>query len=55
MRTATRTTSALVAGLALDAWAAAAFDREEIRSGRGDQWIAGGALATAATSLRRPA
>jgi len=55
MRTATRTTSALVAGLALDAWAAAAFDREEIRSGWGDQWIAGGALATAATSLRRPA
>ena len=40
--------AALVAGLALYAWAAAAFDRAEIRSGRGDQWIAGGALAIAA-------
>ena len=40
--------AALVAGLALYAWAAAAFDRTEIRSGRGDQWIARGALAIAA-------
>jgi len=40
--------AALVAGLALYAWAAAGFDRAEIRSGRGDQWIAGGALAIAA-------
>ena len=40
--------AALAAGLALYAWAAASFDRAEIRSGRGDQWIAGGALAIAA-------
>jgi tellurite resistance protein TehA-like permease len=40
--------AALVAGLALYAWAAASFDPAEIRSGRGDQWIAGGALAIAA-------
>jgi tellurite resistance protein TehA-like permease len=40
--------AALVSGLALYAWAAASFDRAEIRSGRGDQWIAGGALAIAA-------
>jgi tellurite resistance protein TehA-like permease len=40
--------AALVTGLALYGWAAAAFDRAEIWSGRGDQWIAGGALAIAA-------
>ena len=39
---------AFLAGLVLYGWAVAAFDLREIRSGRGDQWIAGGALAIAA-------
>jgi voltage-gated anion channel len=39
---------AFAAGLVLYAWALAVFDLDEIRSGGGDQWIAGGALAIAA-------
>jgi len=35
-------------GLALYVFAAISFDRGEIRHGRGDQWVAGGALAIAA-------
>jgi tellurite resistance protein TehA-like permease len=38
----------LVAGLVLYAFAAASFDLGELRRGRGDQWVAGGALAIAA-------
>jgi tellurite resistance protein TehA-like permease len=38
----------LTAGVALYAFALAAFDRRELRRGRGDQWVAGGALAIAA-------
>jgi len=38
----------LAAGLALYAFALASFDLRELRCGRGDQWIAGGALAIAA-------
>jgi tellurite resistance protein TehA-like permease len=39
---------AFVAGLVLYGWTVASFDLREIRCGRGDQWIAGGALAIAA-------
>src|SRR5919198_2842090 len=38
----------LVAGLALYALALASFELAEVRRGRGDQWVAGGALAIAA-------
>jgi len=38
----------LAAGLALYGFALASFDRREIARGRGDQWIAGGALAIGA-------
>jgi tellurite resistance protein TehA-like permease len=38
----------LVAGLALYAFALASFDLAEVRRGRGDQWVAGGALAISA-------
>jgi hypothetical protein len=38
----------LAAGLTLYAFAAASFDLGEIRRGRGDQWVAGGALAISA-------
>lgn len=48
----------LAAGLALYAFALASFDLGELRCGRGDQWVAGGALAiaalAAATSALRP-
>jgi tellurite resistance protein TehA-like permease len=40
--------AAFVAGLGLYVWAAMSFDPAEVRTGRGDQWIAGGALAIAA-------
>jgi tellurite resistance protein TehA-like permease len=48
----------LAAGLLLYALAAASFDRRELRRGRGDQWVAGGALAIAAlaaTAIARAA
>jgi hypothetical protein len=38
----------LAAGLVLYAFAAASFDLAEVRRGRGDQWVAGGALAISA-------
>jgi tellurite resistance protein TehA-like permease len=38
----------LAAGLALYAFAAASFDVSQVRRGRGDQWVAGGALAISA-------
>jgi len=38
----------LAAGLVLYAFAAASFDRAQVRRGRGDQWVAGGALAISA-------
>jgi hypothetical protein len=40
--------AALVAGLALYGLALASFDLGEVRRGRGDQWVAGGALAISA-------
>jgi hypothetical protein len=39
---------ALAAGVALYAFAAASFNLAEVRRGRGDQWVAGGALAISA-------
>jgi Voltage-dependent anion channel len=39
---------ALVAGLVLYAFAAASFERAQVWRGRGDQWVAGGALAISA-------
>jgi Voltage-dependent anion channel len=38
----------LAGGLALYAFAAVSFDRAQLRRGRGDQWVAGGALAISA-------
>jgi tellurite resistance protein TehA-like permease len=45
---AAATVVALAAGLGLYAFAAASFDLGELRRGRGDQWVAAGALAIAA-------
>jgi tellurite resistance protein TehA-like permease len=45
--------SLVLVGLGLYGFAAARFDRTQLRSGRGDHWIAGGALAISALSAAR--